>query len=46
MSHLEPYNNAIYKHDFICISETFFDSSIIGHKNIQLNGYNLIKPSM
>ena len=38
---LEAYNS-VYKHDFICISETFFDSSIQeGDKNIQLDGYNL-----
>ena len=43
ISHLEAYN-AIYKHDFICISETFFDSSVTeGDKNIQLNGYNMIR---
>ena len=39
-THLEACN-AIYKHDFICISETFFDSLITERdKNIQLNGYN------
>ena len=43
ISNLEAHN-AIYRHDFICISETFFDSSVTeGDKNIQLNGYNLIK---
>ena len=42
ISHLEAYN-AIYKHDFIYISETFFNSSVTeGDKNIQLNGYSLI----
>ena len=42
ISHLEAYN-AIYKHDFICISEIFFDFSVKeGDKNIQLNGYNMI----
>ena len=31
-------------HDFICISETFFDSPATeGDKNIQLNGYKLIR---
>ena len=41
--HLEAYN-AIYKHDFICISESFFDSSVTeGDENIQLNGCNLVK---
>ena len=43
MLHLELHN-AIYKHEFICIFETFFDSSITdGDKNIQLKGYNLIR---
>ena len=22
----DPVNNSLYKHDFICISETYFDS--------------------
>ena len=40
--HLKAYN-AIYKHDFVCISDIFFDSSITeGDKNTQLKGYNLI----
>ena len=43
ISHLEAYN-AIHQHGFICISETFFDSSVTeGDKNIELNGYNLIR---
>ena len=43
MSHLEAYNT-IYKHDFICISETFFDTSVTGgDRSIQFNGYNLIR---
>ena len=43
ISHLEAYN-AIHQHGFICISDTFFDSSVTeGDKNIQLNGYNLIR---
>ena len=43
ISHVEAYN-AIYKHYFICLSETFFDSSATeGEKNIQLNGYTVIK---
>ena len=34
LSQLEAYNS-VYKHDFICISETFFQSSIQeGDKNI------------
>ena len=40
---LEAYNS-VYKHDFICISETFFDSSIQEwNKNIWLDGYNLLR---
>ena len=36
--------NLVYKHDFICISEMFFDSSIQeGDKNIQQDGYNLLR---
>ena len=43
ISQLEAYNS-FYKHDFICISETFFDSSVQeGKKNIQLDGYNLLR---
>ena len=43
ISPLEAYN-AIHQHGFICISETFFDSSVTeGDKNIELNGYNLIR---
>ena len=41
--HLEAYT-AIYKYDLICLCETFFDSSVTEEdKNIQLNGYNLIR---
>ena len=43
ISQLEAYNS-FYKLDFICISETFFDSSVQeGKKNIQLDGYNLLR---
>ena len=36
---LETYNSV-----FICMSETFFDSTIQeGEKNIQLDGYNLLR---
>ena len=43
ISQLEAYN-LVYKHDFICISETFFDYSVQeGHKNIQLDGYNFLR---
>ena len=40
---LEAYNS-VHKYDFICISETFFGSSIQeGDKNIQLDRYNLLR---
>ena len=43
LSQLEAYN-LVYKHDFICISEMLFDSSIQeGNKNIQLDGCNLLR---
>ena len=43
LSQLEAYNS-VYKNDFICISETFFDPSIqAGDKNNQLDGYNLLR---
>ena len=42
ISLLEKYN-AIYKHYLLCISETYFDSSVLKRdKNIQLIGYNII----
>ena len=40
---LKAYNS-IYKYDFICISETFLDSSFESDdKNLMLEGYNLIR---
>ena len=43
LSQLEAYNS-VYKHDFIYISETFFDPSIQeGDKNIQLDDCNLLR---
>ena len=40
---LKAYNS-IYKHDFICISETFLDSSFESDdKNLILEVYNLIQ---
>ena len=40
---IEAYNS-LYNYDFICVSETFFDSSISeGDRNFQLNGYQLIR---
>ena len=42
ISLLEKYN-AIYKHYLLCISEIYFDSSVLKRdKNIQLIGYNII----
>ena len=43
MSQIEAYNS-LYNCNFICISETYFDSSILeGNRNFQLNGYHLIR---
>ena len=40
---LQDYNS-LFNHDFICISETYFDSSVIeGNRRFQLNGYNLLR---
>ena len=37
-------DNIIHKYDFICISETYFDSSIKTDDNsIRINGYELIR---
>ena len=42
ITQLEAYN-FLYKHDFIYISETYFDSSILeGDSSFQLHGYRLI----
>ena len=36
--------NSIYKYDFICISETYLDSSVQSdNRDISINGYNLIR---
>ena len=41
LTHLEAYSS-VYKHDFICISETLFGSSVQEEdKNIQLDTNNL-----
>ena len=43
ITQLEAYN-CLYKHDFICISETYFDSSILeGDSSFQLDGYKVIR---
>ena len=40
---LEAYNS-LYKHNFICISETYFDSSILEiDSSFQLDGYKVIR---
>ena len=36
--------NSVHKYDFICISETYLDSSVQSDdRNISVNGYNLIR---
>ena len=36
--------SSLFNHDFICISETYFDSPVLeGDRSFQLNGYNLIR---
>ena len=41
ISQIEAYNS-LCSHDFICISETYFDSTILeGDQSFHLNGYNL-----
>ena len=40
---VEAYSS-LFNHDFICISETYFDSSDLeGDRSIKLNGYNLLR---
>ena len=40
---LKAYN-AIYKYDFICLSETYLDSSIPSdHVSLELEGYMLVR---
>ena len=39
---MEAYNS-LYNYNFLCISETYFDSFILGDRNFQLNGYHLIR---
>ena len=40
---LKAYN-ATYKHDFICLSETYLDSSIPSdHVSLELEGYKLVR---
>ena len=43
LSSIAAYN-CIYKYDFICISETYLDSSVQSDdRYISINGYNLIR---
>ena len=43
ITQLEAYNS-LHKCDFICISETYFDSSILeGDSSFQLDGYKVIR---
>ena len=43
ISQSEAYNS-LFNYDFICISETYFDSSVLeGDRSFQLNGYNLLR---
>ena len=40
---LQDYNS-LFNHDFIFISETYFDSSVIErNRSFQLNGYDLLR---
>ena len=43
ISQVEAYNS-LYSYDFICISETYFGSTILEvYKSFHLNGYNLLR---
>ena len=43
ISQIEAHNS-LYSHDFICISETYFDSTILeGDKSFRLNGYSILR---
>ena len=43
ISQIEAYNS-LFNYDVICISETYFDSSVLeGDRGFQLNGYNLLR---
>ena len=43
IAQLKAYNS-IYKHDFICLSETYLDSSRTLNDNaLQIEGYNLVR---
>ena len=41
VSLLEAYNT-VHKYDFICISETYFDSSVESDDDLRINSYKLI----
>ena len=42
VSLLEAYNT-VHKYDFICISETYFDSSVESDDDLRINSYKLIR---
>ena len=43
MSEIEAYNS-LYSYGFICIPETYFDSTFLeGDRSFHLNGYNLFR---
>ena len=42
VSLLEAYNT-VHKYDFICISETYFDSSAESDDDLRINSYKLIR---
>ena len=39
---LEGYNT-VHKYDFVCISETYFDSPVESDDDLRINGYKLIR---
>ena len=41
VSLLEAYNT-VHKYDFICISETYFDSPVESDDDLRINSYKLI----
>ena len=43
IAQLKAYNS-IHKHDFICLSETYLDSSTpLNDNSLQIDGYNLVQ---
>ena len=39
---LQGYNT-LYKYDFMCISDTYFDNYLEAERNFPIPGYNLIQ---